>query len=331
VNGDGWLDAVFGSYVQDVDTSSTFGGSVAFLGEGFAPDDQVYLSASGVRGVEAADLDGDGGVELVLANAWDGTTTALDSPVYAYDGQTWSAVAELPTTGAAAVLSADLDADGFVDLVFANGTDGATTAVDSTIYWGRAGGYSASDTTPLPTQGASELAIADLDGDGLLDIAFANTQLDGDYEVDSWVYFGGDSYVTASRLALPTVGARDVVAADLDADGYVDLVFANAYDGSSTDLPAYVYWGSADGPSATDRTEIAVEGAAGVDAADLNLDGTIDLVFARAWDPVDGYDTESLVYLSDGTRDLDGIEPLRLPTAGAGSVTACPGGKRCGD
>ncbi|NIS11332.1 MAG: hypothetical protein GWN18_04740, partial [Thermoplasmata archaeon] len=46
----------------------------------------------------------------------------------------------LPTKGARAVASGDIDGDGHVDLAFANGLSGGFAEIDSYVYWGKAGG-----------------------------------------------------------------------------------------------------------------------------------------------------------------------------------------------
>jgi hypothetical protein len=50
--------------------------------------------------------------------------------------------------------AADLDTDGALDVVFANQQDGVKFEIDSRVYWGSPAGFSAGDTTGLPTVGA---------------------------------------------------------------------------------------------------------------------------------------------------------------------------------
>ena len=100
-------------------------------------------------------------------------------------------------------------------------------------------------------------------------------------------------------------GGRSVVA-DLNRDGYPEIVFCNFihnYPGLRT---AYVYWGSANGYSTTNKTELPTNWASGVAAADLNADGYPELVFAnRGVEPGSDKFTphvEPVSYISGTTR-----------------------------
>jgi hypothetical protein len=272
-----------------------------------------------------ADLDGDGKAEVIIANPGDATSRAADSAIFAVVDSVWTEIDALPTTGAAACIAGDVDGDGLPDLVFADATDGTTYAVDSVIYRGTSAGYSTASTLSLPTLGAAGVAIADVDGDGTADVLFANERDDDGFAVDSYIYLGGHAFSAETRIELQTDGARDVAVGDLDADGFPDVVFADAGDGATAGVPSLIYWGSASGFG--EATEIAAGSASAVDIADLDLDGDLDIVFARGRSSSDV--TPSYVYWGNGTRAIATSSPTELATVGAAAVMACPGGKRC--
>ena len=85
---------------------------------------------------------------------------------------------------------------------------------------------------------------------------------------------GTQGFSAARRSELPTLGATGVAAGDLNQDGFADLVFSNANDGRTHDVPSYIYWGSAEGfaPLSAGR-RARPSGAASVNVADLNADG----------------------------------------------------------
>ena len=273
LNGDGYLDIVFANRASD---KSVLVNSYIYWGSasGFSKANRAELPTSGARGVTVADLDGDGRLEIVISNASDGTSNKVNSFIYWGTSTGYSAAkrGELPTVGAAGNTVADLDGDGKLEIVFANNGDGATNAVDSYIYWGGASGYAVTNRTSLPSVGAAGVSVADVDGDGRLDIVLS-CQADGTKtKLMSQVYHGSAAgFSKQHRTLLPTVGAGGNLVADLNGDGYPDVTFANAGDGkASWQVDSTVYWGSKQGLSAGQKSGLLTVGAAGVlPAADL--------------------------------------------------------------
>jgi hypothetical protein len=76
------------------------------------------------------------------------------------------------------VAAADLNGDGYPELVFANqGVEAGLESIskkvglESYIYWGSATGFDPEKPGLVPTLGAVDVAIADCNGDGRLDLA----------------------------------------------------------------------------------------------------------------------------------------------------------------
>jgi len=280
INDDGYIDAVFAQELKAVDDYSV--GSILFWGtaSGWASTPDLTFSTKGASDVEAADLDRDGDLDLVFACYRD-TGTATDSMVFLQNatGDFCATVPDhrLPTKGARAVAVGDLDDDDIPDLVFANSQSGGFAEIDSYVYWGKAGG--GYDATPLglATVGAEDVVVADLDGDGDLDLVFANHWDNGqDLEVDSYVYLndGSGGFGSGPAARLPTVGAAGVTVADIDGSGRLDLVFANQRNATSYQVPSYFYLGGVSGWSTTPDGELPTEGAYAVLAAHLVGYGT---------------------------------------------------------
>jgi uncharacterized repeat protein (TIGR01451 family) len=243
----------------------------------------------------SSDLNGDGISELLFANHWNGSTYVFNGG-WIYWGQgtptsaSWSTGqrTDLPTVGSVGAAVADLNGDGRPEVIFSNFYSGSTFNVNSYIYWGQAGGpygvqYSAGARTDLPTSGAVGVPVADLNGDGRPEVIFANW-----YNVNSYIYWGqaggpyGVTYSPSTRTDLPTSSAHSVAVADLNGDGRLEVIFANASGADS-----YVYWGQAGGPygvtySPSTRTNLPTSGAHGVSVADLNGDGRPEVIFANA-------------------------------------------------
>ncbi len=97
---------------------------------------------------------------------------------------------ELPTRAARDVAIADLDQDGWLDLIFANYYGPHGTSTGSTIYWGSVDGYSTDDATDLPTVGAYHVVAGDVDQDGWLDLLFTQYTSGTSHETTSFLYYG---------------------------------------------------------------------------------------------------------------------------------------------
>ncbi len=248
----------------------------------FHQEQQVALLNAGRLAV--ADLNGDGGADLVVTRAasrdW-----ATSSRIYW--GQTVagqvrfseSRVTELPTIGAADVAIGDIDRDGMPDIVFANSRSDLSYDVNSYIYWGSPKGFAKDRRTALETQGTQGVAVSD----GL--VLFANSikgRPIGD--IDTYVYFGGPGgkYSTENMQRLPSVGGYESCIADLNDDGYTDMVLVGSHEGDlGGKSGSYIYWGSKEGLSVTRRSELPTHGAIGCAVGDLNRDGYLDLVFSN--------------------------------------------------
>ena len=94
----------------------------------------------------------------------------------------------LPCAGAQATAAADLDGDGALDVVVAckgEGPDG------SLVFWGRPGGGFEPEPAVLASNGACDVAIADLDGDGRPEVVLCQHKSDASFTTESLVYACG--------------------------------------------------------------------------------------------------------------------------------------------
>lgn len=117
------------------------------------------------RDLAAADLNNDGLIDLVAPNEGDFTTPPTASIFLATATSFATAQTLALSSKATSVVAADVNANGICDLVF-NG-DAATIAV---ALGNGTGGFDVSSHTATP-QSASDLATADFNGDGRLDLA----------------------------------------------------------------------------------------------------------------------------------------------------------------
>ena len=336
LNGDGHLDLVFSNY----DNAKKQGNSLVLhqhkvnsyvywgSGSGYGPTNKTELPTVGAAGNAVADLNGDGYLDIVFANVFDGSSTKVNAYVYwgAQSGYSTAKRTELPVLGAPKypgprVAIADLNGDGYPDLVFANWSDGTSVKVDSYIYWGSAKGYSVASRTGLPTMAAAGVSVADLNGDGNLDIVFSNHTDGSSNKVDSYIYWGSAAgYSVAKRSGLPTVGATGNSVADVDGDGNLDIVFSNHADGKNKKQMSYVYFGAKTGFTTANRKQLPTIGAGDNLVADLNGDGYPDVVFANQ-DDDKTWQLSSYVYWGSASG-LSVAKRSELLTVGATGVLA---------
>ena len=176
---------------------------------------------------------------------------------------------------------ADINRDGKPDLVVAAGGPGQGT---SYIYYGSNEGFSEAKRQALPTLGASACTVADLNSDGHQDVIFANAVDEESHSVRSDVYWNSASgFSVENRTGLPTVGANDVVAADVNDDETIDLLFVGRMGGRrKADIYAYVYMSDRNGNySQHNRLELPTVYGYESSAADLNGDRYPDLIMAN--------------------------------------------------
>ena len=250
LNGDDYWDIVL---CCDRDDSSNNVDSYIYWGspDGFSPDNRLPLPTQGGSACAITDFNRDGEVDLLFSNRRNDITQNTDSYIYwgAEDGFKPDNKSLLPTIGALGNSVADLDANGYQDIIFSNYNDDTTYNVDSYVYWGSEAGFGVDDRTSLPTHGGSADSAADLDGDGYHDIVFTNFFNDVSYVIMSDIYWGSpEGFSVADKTGLPTKGAAGNAVADMNLDGYLDIVWGNNRVGSVTQMvESTIYWGSADG------------------------------------------------------------------------------------
>ena len=280
LNNDGHLDLLFPSshdHNEKVDLFIYWGRS------GFDPDGRTRLPSNGGKAVTIADLNQDGQPDLVLVNRFNGTRSDLDSYVYwgSRTGFDPGRRTLLPTRGAEAVAVADLNGDGWKEVVFANSGLSYHVPVDrfnrSFIYWGDPSGYSPDRRTSLKTVLARDLEIADLDRDGALDLVFA-VEGNRDEESGAWIYWGDGRGDFSGRppTRLPGERSSAVAATDLNGDGWPEVALANRFRLRAREIEiyniidtvavdSYVYWGSPEGYGAGEPSRLPTVAAMDVE------------------------------------------------------------------
>jgi len=223
-------------------------------------------------GVVSADFNGDGFADVVAVSSVHPQIAGGSSNLKAYLSTAAGAFAPPTLTAAGAdplyLASADLNGDGFMDLVSASYEDGALRV----FFNDKATPGVFNSPLVLASPGASQVAIADMNADGLPDLISA------DFNVSLFVQTSPGTF--AAPLALYSGGANWVAVGDLNGDGAADIALTDGVGVKillHTGAPSATTYAAA-APVFTQTANLDVAGANLIAIADVNGDGLNDLV-----------------------------------------------------
>lgn len=239
----------------------------------------VNVGALGAHSVAAADMDDDGDIDLLSASR-DNNSVLLylnlaTHRTAVFDGQAQYVVGTYREPRMAA--AADMDNDGDMDIV---------SVADEIVAWHRNEGGSPPSFTRIHISeglsGGRWVHAADIEGDGDMDLFVADTLTDRILWYENFLSAPAAVPSFGERLVTnQAVGVRDVHSADLDGDGRLDLFSANDSDNTVT------WFEQKRGATISFERKVVTNAARYVRstfAADLNLNGIMDLMSASAED-----------------------------------------------
>jgi FG-GAP-like repeat len=215
-------------------------------------------------GFALADFNGDGRLDVAVANESDNTVSVL----LANPDGSYAAKVDYPVGNAPVQLvAADFNSDGKIDLAVVNSRDNTV----SVLLGVGDGTFQAQVTYPT---GAMPVAIAtaDFNGDNKPDLAIAN-QTDGTLSI----FFGnGDGTFTLDTPAI-AVGTTPfaIFASDMNGDGRADLLVLNGTINTSATLQLLINNGN--GSFGTPSVLLSNEALGSMAVGDLNNDGLPDI------------------------------------------------------
>jgi FG-GAP-like repeat/Putative Ig domain len=248
--------------------------AVILLGKGdgtfvFSSAEFAYTLGQPISGMQAADFNADGNLDLVITNQISGVSPV----VLGYGKGAFNTAGTLYASGfPQGVAVGDFNADGKLDAVVASG--------GTTIYPGSGLAVSLGNGDGTFTQGSgspiflgsylSAIVTADFNGDGKLDLAVT----DSNGKAVIILLGNGDGTFGAPTTIPVGNGPVAMVAADFNNDGKLDLAVADSADGTITLL-----LGNGDGTfTQASGSPYAVAGTPyQFVAADFNGDGKLDL------------------------------------------------------
>jgi len=248
---------------------------------------EVEINFSGAKTADPADIDGDGDMDVVGSAyssdeiCWfeneDGTGTSWDE--HLVNMQSFD--------GAHSACTADIDGDGYMDIV------GAAAMLNDITWWKNNDGSGTSWTeTNVESMfnGVNSVRSADIDGDGDFDVIAAGRYADA---IHWWENDDGIGTVWTEHMI--TDSLTDAISAfpcDINGNGYMDVL------GASNDDSDIIWWENTDG-TGTNWQEHSVDwgfdGVYSVCAADIEGDGDLDIIGAAVsgdevawWENEDG-------------------------------------------
>jgi hypothetical protein len=227
--------------IQDLATSNYKGNSVSVLlgqgtggtGNGTFSAAVSYPAGNGAWHLATGDFDEDGITDLAVSNnvAPGGVTVLHGLGSGGVGNGTFIAQAFYPTANIATdIHAADLNEDGIEDLVVAVPYTGRVAVLIGQGAAGVGNGSFASAVTYVGGLEPFNLTVADLDADGILDLAVGNGTNGGVQFLRGGGAAGVGDGTFVSPVLITTGNVTATIAADVNQDGILDLI-ANHADG----------------------------------------------------------------------------------------------------
>ena len=321
LNGDGKLDVVLAS---ECATNNCSNGVVTVLlgkGDGTYQAPVTYATGEETESVALRDVNGDGKLDILATSSCnsDCSSGAVNVLLGNGDGTFQPAVAY--NTGAAdslALAVGDVNGDGKLDLLVVDAcssNNSCTNGILSVLLGNGDGTFQTAVNYASGGQSPQAIAIADVNGDGKLDVAITNecaSNSDCSSGFVSLLLGNGDgTFQNAVNSGSGGVYADSVAIGDVNGDGHADLVVANRCNNSSNCSygTVGVLLGNGDG-----TFQSALQYASGglyaqsLALVDLNADGKPDVVVSNQCQSnsgcQDGASTSVLLGNGDGTFRL---------------------------
>ena len=307
VNDDGAADLVTAN--NSSDTVSV----LLAMGDGTFTARQDFPTGDGPYAVAVGDVNRDGNLDLVSANYNAGSVSVL---LGLGDGTFAAAQDYVTGDGPSAVVLSDFNADGKLDIA----TAGAKAIFQNgavSVLLGKGDGSFADKVDYVAGSNTQSLAAGDFNEDGKLDLIAANVGTNADWSFSLFLGKGDGSF--AAKVDYPSAPSPNSLAVgDLNGDGKLDLVSANAGGGSldagsSARSTVSVLLGKGDGRLAGKVDYPTGSYPLSMALVDLNGDGKLDVMTANRDTP-----TVSVLYgKGDGTLaakvDYAGMAGVLVP------------------
>jgi hypothetical protein len=259
-------------------TSCPPGNAAILLGNGDGTFQTAvdYLVGVSPVALTAGDFNGDGNLDLAVANSASNSTSNSISILLGNGDGTFRTQVDYPATAPGPIITGDFNGDGNTDLAFiSTGLVDGNSFQQVGIMLGNGDGTFHTEVNYPTGPNPISIAVGDFNGDGKLDIAIGGLDASETFSQISVLLGNGDG-TFQPYVNYPTPGAVALAVADFNGDGIPDLV-------TGVDLArnAAVLLGNGDGTFQSPliyTVGTTIETAGAVAVGDFNGDGVPDLV-----------------------------------------------------
>jgi hypothetical protein len=263
--------------------------------------------------IASGDIDNDGDQDLLMTGI--SPTTAL----YLNDGNgNFTEVTDItiPDRVFNSVTEfEDLDGDGDLDLYISGNNDGGN-GIFTRIYLNDGTGDFTQLSNPLlPQFQGKGAAIADIDGDGDLDIIISAEDKNNQFVADIYLNDGNANFTPSGSTAFTHVKFASVAFIDVENDGDQDVIISGVQANDTKLTRLYLNDGLGN-YSVDTNTNFEQISADDVDVADTDNDGDLDILMSGTKDP---FEVRTILYLNDGGGVFTELTTVDLQQTFAGT------------
>ncbi|MFN8440658.1 MAG: VCBS repeat-containing protein [Caldilineaceae bacterium] len=313
LNGDQQLDLIVaGGLTNNAPNVLYFGD-----GNGSFPVSATFGSPDSIYSIAIGDMDGDRDLDVVAGGKF-----AAPSLVYLNDGAgnlTPGSIFDAGTDGQLSKMVVgvgDLDNDGDLDIVGGRAGFGFPAQSQSYIYLNDGKGNFSTSRSFETQFDTNAVALGDMDNDGDLDIVTTHYNIEDSFSlITNLVHLndGQGNFPTVHSFGLGNDQTQDLALADIDGDGALDIIAANAAKQGS------IYRNDGQGNLvASQNFGSWLDAPQHVATTDIDGDGDLDII-------ANGNSEQNFIYLNDGLGNFS--TPITFP----GTLTNLATGDMDGD